>query len=167
MEKLPLGVFHVMIKYFFHTALSSVFSISAVCAPSVFERSSSAPNGKQQWRGLTTTWLRIQLQPALWQQSVHVSNITRKYWAARLCSLRKALVHGGWNPTFHPSLPSRVLNFLAINYGLRTSLNCALVLVKNGLQIFKELLKITNKKNKPWWLSVAHRTKVFSYLPFR
>lgn len=76
-------------------------------------------------------------------------------------------MHQGWNPTFQPSLPSRVLNFLAINYGLWTSLTCALVLVKDGLQIFKELLKISNKKNKPRWPSVAHRTKVLSSLPFR
>lgn len=70
MEKLPLGVFHVMIKYFFHTALSSVFSISAVCAPSVLKHSSSAPNGKRQCDEVSLQDdLRLQLQYALYHQS--------------------------------------------------------------------------------------------------
>lgn len=112
--------------------------------------------------------LRLQLQQALSHHSkttkLMAPTSKRSNGVFLPCSLRKALVRQGRNPTFCPSLPSRVLNFLSTNYGLWDSLTCALVFLKKGLHIFKGLLKISIR-NKPQGLSVAHRTRTLSHLP--
>lgn len=153
MEKLPLGVFHVMIKYFFHTALSSVFfhfySLCSICFKPCLIIS--------QWEtavrwGLSIKWLKNQLEQIVVPQKERTNLMSLRLKKIIIKSGEGAFscgisASGFWShPRSHfPSHgPERSPQITVCEPS-----HLWLFFLKNGFYIFKGWLKISTKNMLP------------------